>query len=338
MRVVIEKPLTWLESDRDGDRNRLMYAGVLNALRGLGLDFVEEPIRYGSDFVARVASSDGIRLSYHSIGNARNVWRLKETPIPYYYGIDRLGYSGWSELSVRPDQHEALVRQQDERRSETFCAGLAEWLRTNNLSKYRQADVECKLPQRYVFFPMQVSTDVVARHNRLDPIAVLRRASRYAARHGMPLVVKRHPYCRSWRVAAWIKWLALANRHVHVTTASITRLLPSCSAVLVGNSGVGLEALVYGKPVYSFAASEYELVTHPIRHLDELESIFAAGEHVRHRDAYRFVRYYLAECCFDARSADDTRKKIARIVRDAESGRWLPEEPACVNAQNDDTR
>ena len=190
---------------------------------------MEEPTRYGSDFVARTPPVNGILLSFHSVGNAINVWRIKETPIPYFYGIDRLGYSGWSELAVWPDLHGGRIDLQDDQESEAFCHELTNWLKANNLSKYRQSEDARVLPDQFVFFPMQVANDVVAKHNRLDPVAVLGKAAWSARRSGVPLVVKRHPYCRSWRVAGWLKWLATANRHVHVTNASVTRLLPACS-------------------------------------------------------------------------------------------------------------
>ena len=323
MRIVIEKPITWLKSKRDGVRNQLMYNTLTNAVKALNGTYVEEPTYYGSDFVARSAPDRGLRLSYHSVGNTKNVWRIKETPIPYYFGIDRLGYSGWSELSVCSVLHDGGMRRQDEVAANAFCSELTNWLKDNNLSKYRQPVKKSVLPNRFVFLPMQVASDAVAQHNRLDPIAVLRRAADYAKSYGLPLVVKRHPYCQNLRIAMWLKWLAQTNPYIYLTGASVTRLLPACSAVLVGNSGVGLEALAYGKPVYAFAASEYDLVAYPIQCLEELELIFSVSQHARHPDSYRFVRYYLLECCFDSRNADDAREKVARILRDVAAERWL---------------
>jgi len=313
MNVVIEKPITWLESDRDGSRNRLMYANLTLALRSIGANVHETETYYGNDFLERTAPIDGILISYHSVGNAPNIWRLKETPIPFFYNLDKLGYSGWSELAVEKEKHEHIVASLDPRESEIYCKTLSEWLIQENLSKYSQSTSLSPLSQGFTLYPMQVRNDAVAIHNRLDPLDVLRTAAHICRKRKQTLLVKRHPYCTSPKVALHLKLTAAFNKYVQLTSASITSLLPACDRVIAGNSGVGLEALVYGKPVHSFARSEYEMATYQIHTHRDIEEALS-GEPPPQPNGQKFAYYFLSERSFDARNVDDIIKKLKTLV------------------------
>lgn len=313
MKVTLERPVTWIESERDGERNRLMYANLLQALHTLGADVSETDVHYGRDFVERKAPPSGILISYHSVGNAPNVWRLKETPIPFFYNIDKLGYSGWSELSVDGRTHAHIVDGRNANDGEEYCKSISEWLVKENLSKYRQGNQGLPTSDKFVLFPMQVRYDSVAVHNRIDPLIVLHEAARISKARKKLLLVKRHPYCTSKKVAFHLMREQLFNKYVKTTEASVTSLLSACDTVLVGNSGVGLEAIIYGKPVYSFAKSEYEIATYPIQRLMDIKSAFS-GVMEPHPRGYKFGRYFLKERCFDARDPIDICTKLHNLI------------------------
>lgn len=313
MQVVLEKPITWLESERDGDRNRLMYSVVLQALRNLCANVTEINTQYGNVFSERTAPEDGVLISYHSVGKSSNVWRLKETPIPFFYNLDRLGYSGWSELSVDMKRYETIVAERDAERSEAYCKNLSEWLIRENLSKYAQAHTTSSVGSGFVLFPMQVRTDSVAAHNRIDPLAVLRVASSACRRQRKRLLVKRHPYCTSKQISFWLRLESTINKYVDLTDASVTALLPACDAVLVGNSGVGLEAIVYGKPVYSFARSEYDMAAYQLYNKSDVQNVLSKTPS-RHPNGYKFADYFFSERCFDVRDPNDVLRKLRDLV------------------------
>lgn len=313
MKVVLERPVTWLESERDGDRNRLMYDTLLEALESIGSEVSEVDVHYGNDFMSRAAPNNGVLISYHSIGNSPNVWRLKEASIPFFYNLDRLGYSGWSELSVDRHKHEKIIASLDEMAAKNYCSNVAEWLVRENLSKYKQGNDSTVLPHDFIFFPMQVRSDRVATHNRLDPLDVLHEASKMSKDLKRPLLVKRHPYCDSKKTLAHLLYDSARNKYLRMTKASVTTLLRSCGAVVTGNSGVGLEAIFYGKPVYSFAKSEYDLVSFPIINKSDIRKIFKDNGSP-HPNGYRFGHYYLNRRCFDCRDVDDIRRKLIDLV------------------------
>lgn len=322
IKVILEKPLTWLESERDGDRHQQMYSNLLDALRFIAVEVTEEPIRYGSDFAPRQAPPGQIRLSYHSVGNARNVWRIKETSVPPYYSFDRLGYSGWSELSRRPDLHLGRIQAESWEDAEAFRSQLAGRLMDGNVSKYRQAPLGAKLPPSFVFFPLQVLADPVAQFNRMNPLMVLLRAAWLAKATGRILVIKRHPYCQSKKVGFLLRALRLITSRVVLTDASVTELLQRCDFLLVGNSGVGLEALVYGRPVCSFADSEYEIATTRLFTAADLRRVFAEKQDPPGKLDARFVAYYFKTCCFDATDVADIVRKLERAVATYHEGDW----------------
>jgi hypothetical protein len=325
MIVTVEKPITWLRSKRDGDRHRLMYKNLLSALLDMNLEVHEIPIEHGHDFANRSAPSNGFSLSYHSVGYSRYVWRIKETSIPFFYSIDRRGHSGWSELSGKSQEytdHLTKVKSVDDEVARLETRKIRNWLESNNLSKYEQKDVDYELPEDFVFFPLQTLNDPVRIHDRLDPVDVLVAAAGYAKKSQRHLVVKRHPYCQSIRVALLLNWICLTNPFVRSTNMSVAKLLPSCRCVLVGNSGVGLEALIYGKNVHTFSASEYEMVTHKIETLEDIGNVFENTNDDSSPEIDRFVWYFLHSVCFDARDKTSIKSRIELIISDVKTGNW----------------
>lgn len=314
MRVVLERPVTWLESKRDGDRNRLMYTNLLRALCSMNAEVTEVDTHYGSDLIERTAPPNGILISYHSVGQAENVLRLKETSIPFFYNFDRLGYSGWSELSIEREKYEKIVAAREEIKAKTYCNNISNWLIQENLSKYTQSTENNISHKGFILFPMQILTDAVAVHNRIDPLTVLHEATKYCKKQKKLLLIKRHPYCTSNRIKYHLLFNSIFNEYVRTTTASITSLLSACEAVLVGNSGVGLEAIIYGKPVYSFARSEYDMAAYQIRDSHDIASVFSASPEP-HPNGYKFGHYFLKERCFDARNPDDILEKLKNFLR-----------------------
>lgn len=310
MPVVVEVPRPWLESSRDGARNQAMFEALLGVLAERNYALEYEDIVFGSTFRRRVAPPGGFRLSYHSCGDARHVWRLKESPVPWFYSFDRLGFSGWCETAVAQEKYQSLMKDADEQAADRFCADTVAWLSAGNLSKYTQDSTGDALPERFVFFPLQIRNDIVARFTRLDPLAVLRTAARIAKARQTHLVVKRHPYCRNPVVGLSIKLARIGNPYVIETSSSVNALLGGCNSVLVANSGVGFEALLRGKPVYSFAASEYAGFSEPIDALDDVESAFAFPPHTTAAIGRRFATFFLKSMCFDARDPQSIRRLL----------------------------
>lgn len=299
--VTVEVPVPWLEAPMDGERNRLMFEALKAAVCSRTSAASFEDIAFRTETVPRTAPVGGYRLSYHSYGDSRHVWRVKETSVPFFYSFDRLGFSGWSEIALLPERFREHVQRVDTDAAREFCKDLRNWMISNNLSKYAQPDLSAAIPDRFVFFPLQVRGDIVAYHCRLDPLLVLRWAARMALHTRTPLVVKRHPFCRSRLVGIVLKFVSAMNPYVTVADAPIPHLLARCSSVITGNSGVGFEALIHGKQVFSFARSEYMLACHTVRRESDVRGAFLCEPVELSDDSMKFVSFFLNDMCFDAR-------------------------------------
>lgn len=328
--VHLEVPTPWLESPRDGDRNRLMFNALQKCVRDQAHIVSCAEIPFGTSFSPKVAPDGGFRIAYHSCGDSRHVWRLKETPVPYFYSFDRLGFSGWSEAAVRRERLRAVLEGVPSGTARDWCGEMVRWLDGEGLSKYRQEGAGDVPAEPFVFFPLQVRRDVVAPFARIDPLVALREAARAARRQRVPLVVKRHPFCTSRIVAAALRSVCVANPWVIVTDAPVNRLLASCGSVLLSNSGVGIEALLRGRPVHAFGRSEYEVAISPVDRPAGVAGAFRFGEGQRIDTGYRFAWYYLRRMCFDCRNPESVALQIRFAEYCVQRDVWCEEERDAV--------
>lgn len=324
--VKVEVPIGWMKSRRDGERNRLMFESLKKRLARHNFILSFENIPFDVSFRPRTAPKNGFTLSYHSSGNTPHVWRIKETPVQYYYSFDQFGFSGWSELSINHNYHRKQVEQVDRKIAETFTYQLRTQLITTNTSKYKQTTKPFTLDEPFVFYSLQKSNDIVASLYRLDAFKVLQQAALIAKKKRIKLVVKRHPYCLDPRVSWALLKAKFNNPYVITTSASIHKILPLCSSVLVANSGVGFEALIHGKQVYSFGNSEYELATTTLNSVADIEQVFSTQISTNSTWCNRFVYYFLTQYCFNVKNANDIDKKLQKAVDALNSDTWLEAE------------
>ncbi len=78
------------------------------------------------------------------------------------------------------------------------------------------------------------------------------------------VVVKRHPKCACPKVASVLRSLAAAGA-IRLSDLGIHSLIANSRAVITVNSGVGSEAIIHLKPVYTFGAADYAAIAHPIQ-------------------------------------------------------------------------
>lgn len=312
--VDLEVPTTWFPSPLDGDRHRAMFSQFCSVLASRPIDVHLKPVAHGMHNVPRRARANGVVFSYHSIGTEQNVWRIKETPIAGWYSFDPNGFSGWSSLAKFPTSHLSRIRGCDPEASRAYVQRLKDNLRRQNVSKYSQSTEAFGLDRPYVYFPLQLIDDPVSEFCRLNPFDVIVRAAELAQKSGYFLVLKRHPLCRSAVVKEVLEEVQKAFSSVVVSNASIHQHLEGCRSVIVANSGVGLEALMYSKPVFSFAASEYELATTAIGSLDELDAAFAADLPDNSAWMAQFLHYYLEYCCFSIYDNNSLERHVSRAL------------------------
>ncbi|MCB5200639.1 hypothetical protein LGQ03_15475 [Loktanella sp. TSTF-M6] len=311
--ITLEVPEAWLMNPGDGAQHRMFYAGLLSALAEMNVTIDPVWLPRGAERAPRRGTNDNFVISFHSHGSDGYLMRCKESYIPMYFTMDAMGYSCFSELSRHPERFLPAIARIDTTRAKDFVDGIAQDLRTNNLSKYPQPDSVAQDRTGYVFVPLQLEWDSVAKGTWIDPLAALERTIHAARNTGRHTIVKRHPLCRSPKIAATLDRLA-ADPDVTVSTASVNSLIAGADLVVGANSGVLFEALLQGRDVVSFAASDFGLATHQVRSLAHLEKAIAAPAPPDMAWRYRFLSWYLRDYCVQADNVAAIRRKIQAFV------------------------
>ncbi|MBO3762037.1 hypothetical protein [Ciceribacter sp. L1K22] len=216
-------------------------------------------------------ADEGAFIAYHTVGGEGRGLHVKETDRRSHFSGDTGGYSGWSAFSDKPlppaDAFDPAVVA-------AFISSERQQLIAGNQSKYLQPETGPDRPAgQYVFVALQVIDDAVQRQAALHMFDMLEEVSRACAARGIAVVVKRHPLCRSAAVR-FVLAKGVRRGLFSLTEGSIHDLIDGSCAVCVINSGVGAEALLHGKPVYTFGRAEYQAATFRIRERGEFARLF----------------------------------------------------------------
>lgn len=235
-------------------------------------------------------------FSYHTTGARPGWWHIKDAPLSGYFSIDSAGYSGWASIARMTALPESARLAPAERVEKTWQA-LRHRFVTGKVSKYQQRQEEFVAPEvPYVFLPLQTVGDVVARLARIPTLELARKLIDLAPRHGLAVVIKRHPKCIDEEVEAFLAEHA-GRDGVHFTTASIHDVIARAAVVATVNSGVGLEALLHEKPVVVSGEAEYNLAAYQVSTDEEL--VLALDKATRDGADValikRFMHFYVTE-------------------------------------------
>jgi len=242
-----------------------------------------------------VPKTGGHVLSYHTHGtDDPRFLRIQESTISGRCTADSAGFAGFASIAKN-----SVARRNVQRlpHASTTLQTLRHYLLTSNTSKYQQPDDFENIPAPYVFVPLQITTDVVAELAYLDALTMLRVVTEFFAETPVKVVVKRHPYCRSITIERELASLARQNRVV-VARGSIHSLLGNCRAVITVNSGVGLEALLHGKPVIVTGGCDYAQAATVCRDIDSLRQVLGNLDALEGRDKNErehFLEYYCTQ-------------------------------------------
>lgn len=248
---------------------------------------------------------EGHRISYHTSGLPDPTHlRIQESPLAGRCSFDPAGYAGYGSLGL--EGHTGVDAFAEGRSPADVAETRATLRRTyveSGRSKYAQSAQLEALPSRYVFVPLQLRTDDVARLAYIDQLRMLDAAVERLEGTGLEVVVKRHPYCKSASVDAA---LAACAEKVTIARGSVHALIASSEAVLTVNSGTGLEALLHGRPVIATGRSDYgraARVCETVAELGVALGELAAGE-LRAPDPGRFLDYYFHRYTLDPSDAE----------------------------------
>jgi hypothetical protein len=311
--VVIEFPAEWVASaiPSEARQSARYFSEMLSAAMRLGLRAETAPSAVYSDAAPRLYPSSQCVISYHTFGDEPNVWRVKEGYLPGFFTFDRLGYSGFSELARFPDRFRAEIDAFDLAVADAAIARYKARFFDASLSKYTQPEtISAPLPETYVFFPLQTVHDRVQRFARVlqtDAIIALAQASAEAQ---VPLIIKRHPYCHDETTTRVLQEVDAAFPLTQVVDGPIRDLIRGAAAIVGANSGALFEALLAGKPVFSFADSDFAQATRLLRGISDFGKVFENSAPEQTIFQRSFLGWYLERYCMQLDRAESFVEKL----------------------------
>ncbi|WP_147115107.1 hypothetical protein [Tateyamaria sp. syn59] len=313
--VTLEVPEAWFRNAQDGNQHQAFYSTLLAALAEMNVLIEPVWLPRGAERAPRNVSSDRMLISFHSHGEAGNLLRCKESYIPPFYTMDRMGYSCFSELALFPDRFYDEISRQDEDESKAFLADLGRELRRSNLSKYSQPP-RCgdRIADAYVFVPLQMTNDSVTHGTWLEIRAALDCIVAAASARGLKTVIKRHPRCKDRGISRALDLLD-QNPNVIISEKSIYDLIPNAEVVVGANSGVLFESLMQDRPVISFASSDFGIAVQQVNSYEELSAAIAHPDPPSPAWRQKFLFWYLCQYCVRSDSVFQVRHKIQSFRR-----------------------
>jgi hypothetical protein len=277
-KIIVEIPISWTKNPIDGFKHKNFISNLIFALTDRKIPLYFRDVPFGADQAPRLPEKGTMIFSYHSWGNEKNVYKMKESPVVPLFSIDAHGYSGWSDIVVNPHKYEGDIKSISESDAESIISHWHDFFLRTKYSKYPQSeDILPNDIKDYVFYPMQVQNDPVAIHSNYDGIQLLNDAAELAKKSESFLVVKRHPFCESFAVEEAIEKLVATNQWVVKSNSNIHELIRKAKSVITINSGVGIEALIDGASVYCAGKCEWQTACHPLNGKNDLTKAFSSS-------------------------------------------------------------
>ncbi|MFL8991649.1 hypothetical protein Q8X48_28185 [Pseudomonas sp. QLc11A] len=126
----------------------------------------------------------------------------------------------------------------------------------NNASKHSQKTALITFADDYVFVAMQTPPATVAALAGIAGVELVHTVADHYYGSPTKVRVKRHPYCNSLTVQKTLEALASTGAF-EMSDASVHDLISGANAVFIINSGVGVEALLHGRPVVVTGECDY---------------------------------------------------------------------------------
>jgi len=229
--------------------------------KGDWVQFIEKPLwQFTPEFVESL-DADIVYIPHKSTDTFpvynKEVRYYMQSVFPFQFYIDSKGFAGGASRypfdfdANREIPHGSFYAQMQAR---AFSGE----------SKFEQPPigkitVKCDGP--YVLFLCQIPHDeTIKYHSDVSVWDALKYTLEATKELNMPLVVKGHPVNPGSMVP--LQTLCKLYNHAHwVDNVSIHDLIPNAHAVVVVNSGTGMEAMLHKRPVVTFGRCEYDCVS-----------------------------------------------------------------------------
>lgn len=311
---------------------RTAFRGIIDASMRNGIELVLNKAQsYLNNKAERTVQSNGVYYAYHARVSDEHCYCIKGAALPNLWYFDSDGYSGWCSLAKDRALQEAAAAfslPQADKSIETYRDKFFR----EGFSRQKQPTTEFDAGREglsdFVFYPLQMTSDEVMKLGQFGQVEIIQRLAEIVSQFDRDIVLKRHPLCTSEAMGRLLGELKNHPR-IHVSDASIHRLIPACSAVLVFNSGVGLQALIHGKPVFSMAASEYRHMTTCIEILDDLGHVFRPTPEFQNERIRQQIGHLLNEYLVDITDRAAIERRLANHIEHyvEQSGSERPDYP-----------
>ena len=277
------------------------------------------PFKLGK--IKTAPTNHDIVLAHHTTITRKNVWNLKKGYIPGYMYWDRTGYSGWADIANSRSLYEESQSVDLETAASFFNNFSARYIASDK-SKFPQTRMSGRAttvmpdkgkfspPNKYIFVACQRPRDTVSKLAKIKtqrlPVDVVNafRGSEYK------VVIKRHPQEKEMDV----RYLAKES-HVIFSQHSIHKIIPNATAVITVNSGVGFEALLHKKLVYTSGHCDYHWVTKKLNNArDVMRMVHDIETPHDSNPTIKFMYYMLNEYFVNANDVESVRKKVNMCV------------------------
>lgn len=246
-----------------------VYLGYFLEKAGILVETIEVPAwEINSSYVDSLAA-DLVFVPHRCADEFQNC----RTPVFFYmqeffrwvFTVDR---SGWSAASSRYPFHAATISSVHDQSKvyDSYKARLEDNNLASKFSQHARLTADSILQnnllsrQDFIFFPLQIPHDQsITKFSEYSELEVLEAVVAWCRKVGKSLIIKEHPANR--KSADAFKALYQGDG-VYWSDLHVYDLIEYCEAVFTINSGVGLEALFFNKPVITFGRVEYDCVTH----------------------------------------------------------------------------
>jgi len=188
--------------------------------------------------------------------------------------------------------------------------------------KLTQITQDDPLPSKYITFIMQVPSDAQLIENSsvynsfLDMLVDIHNSMP----KGYNLVVREHPYYKGQYPKELYEYISKQSNIYLRSNLSLLETIKKTKLVILNNSTVGIEALVFYKTVLTLGNAYYNLpgITYHLQNKEELRSLIqSALENPIKKDKIdNFLYYFLYDYLYIGHFQDDKLQNGAKIVND----------------------
>lgn len=186
-------------------------------------------------------------------------YKMSYFPELFYFGNE--GYNAFSNICNK----DLLSKDLGQKTYDSFydqriskCINQTKYFNDNTSS------IEKNIPDKFLFIPLQVENDTVMKHKSIQTTQLIDHAIRVSKQLGVPLVVKTHPKApKNNNVIRGVRSIINQNSNCFISNGDVRQLLDRSIGVMTISSGVGFEALIRFKHVFTYGKCDYQQISNP---------------------------------------------------------------------------